>query len=44
MLRQLRTCKFTPSLNKIKDFVIHGDVNQILQRWLEAFKRVAKKP
>lgn len=43
MLRRLCTCRFTPSLDKSKDFVIHGGVNQILQRWLEAFKRVVKK-
>jgi len=40
MLRRLCTCKFTPSLDEIKNFVIRGDVN--LQRWLEAFKRVEK--
>jgi hypothetical protein len=30
MLRRLCTCKFTSSLDKIKDFVIEGDANQIL--------------
>jgi hypothetical protein len=44
MLRQLCNYKFTPSLDKIKYFLIRGYVNQILQRWLEAIKRAAKKP
>jgi hypothetical protein len=47
MLLQPRNCKFTPSLDKIKDFVIHGYVIQILHgdgkpltEWQKAVVRI----